>query len=187
METVKKSVLEFVAPLSWPKNGSGYGYGSGYGVAMFNGEKVFYIDEIPTILTGVFGNIAKGKILRDDLTLEPCYVARNGNIYAHGETVMDSNKAIADKIFEQMGTEEKIKIFVKEFPDLDAVYPAKTFYEWHHKLTGSCEMGRKQFLSSHGYDLENGHASVREFLTLTENAYGGYVIRKLKDRYREEK
>ena len=50
------------------------------------------------------------------------------------------------------------------------------------ELTGSCLMGREQFARKHEVDLE-ASMTVREFIKLTENAYGGSTIRKLKEFY----
>ena len=54
--------------------------------------------------------------------------------------------------------------------------------DWHHRLTGSCEMGRRAFAERHNVDL-NGSMTVAEFIRLTENDYGGNVIRKLRAHY----
>lgn len=58
-------------------------------------------------------------------------------------------------------------------------------YEWHHRLTGSCELGRRQFAKDKGIDIEHGSMTVTEFIELTENAYGGEVIRHLKERLKK--
>ena len=52
------------------------------------------------------------------------------------------------------------------------------------KLTGSCEMGRREFAKSHGYSMkEDELLTVEEFIELTKNSYGGRVIRKLRSAY----
>ena len=55
--------------------------------------QVYRIDTVPTIITHVVGNIAKGYIVGDDLSLEPCYVAKHDNYFAHGKT---KEQAIAE-------------------------------------------------------------------------------------------
>lgn len=64
-------------------------------------------------------------------------------------------------------------------------YPARSFYEWHNKLTGSCEMGRQQFARQGGYDLENDMFTVAEFISITRNAYGKEVIGQLEGAVKE--
>ena len=84
-----------------------------------------------------------------------------------------------------MDTDEAIEMFIKEFPDLNKKYPAKAFYIWHNRLTGSCEMGRNSFVRNGGYDLESDTFTVQEFIDITKNAYGGDIIKQLKNRIKE--
>ena len=73
-------------------------------------------------------------------------------------------------------------MFLKEFSDLSKKYPARDFYVWHHRLTGSCEMGRNSFVKNGGYDLENDTFTVSEFIEITRNSYGGDIMRQLERR-----
>lgn len=163
-------------------DGDGYGCGSGYGISSINGMRVHMIDGVPTVIKTVRENIAKGYILHDDLTLTPCYVAKGQNLFAHGETARAAVQALQEKIYANMDTDEAIETFLQEFPDRDKKYPAKDFYIWHHRLTGSCEMGRNQFVARHGFDLENDTFTVQEFIDITKNDFGGDVIRQLEDK-----
>ena len=159
-------------------DGTGYGYGTGYGsgIKKYDGEDVHMIDGVQTIITAVHGNIAKGAILQGDLTLTPCFVAKVDGFFAHGETVRQAVTDARDKAFEGLPQEERITAF------LDAIkpnteYPVMTLYDWHHRLTGSCEAGRKAFAKDHGIDLSA--CMTREaFFELTKDAYGGSVIRE---------
>ena len=138
---------------------------------------MYTIDGVPTILRHVRGNVAHGVILNRDLTTTNCYVAKQDNIFAHGETLAKAMEALRDKLFEDMPVEERIAAFLKETEDGRA-YPAQYFYDWHHRLTGSCDMGRRQFARDHGIDVDSDTMTLREFLALTKDAYGGRVIRK---------
>ena len=160
--------------------GSGSGSGSGYGsgIKTINENTVHTIDNVPTLIDHVHGNIARGHVLLSDLTLSPCYIVKSGDLFAHGETLREAMRALNEKLFEDMPAEERIKAFLKEFPG-DKKYPVKAFFDWHNRLTGSCEMGRKAFARDHGIDIENGEMTVDEFIRLTRNAYGGEVIRDL--------
>lgn len=84
-------------------NGSehGYGYGAGSGagagydagdgdgccngddIKEFDGRKIYYVDNVPTLIYAVSGDVARGAILNDDLTLKPCTVAKFGSCYEH--------------------------------------------------------------------------------------------------------
>ena len=171
-------------------SGSGYGdgdgSGSGYGdgIKSFNGEPVYRIDGVNTLIHSVRGNTAHGAIVNDDLTLTPCYIVKQDGFFAHGETLREAMEDLRDKLFEDMPEDDRIEMFLSE-TDREKTYPTQYFYDWHHRLTGSCDMGRKQFAHDHGVDLEHGMMTLTEFLELTKDAYGGDVIRKVISKMQE--
>ena len=164
--------------------GSGDGSGDGSGIKSFNGAPVYRIDGVNTLIRSVRGNTAHGAIVNEDLTLTPCYIVKQENVFAHGETLREAMEALRDKLFEDMPEDERIAMFLRE-TDREKTYPTQYFYDWHHRLTGSCDMGRKQFARDHGVDLEHGMMTLTEFLELTKDAYGGDVIRKAISKMRE--
>ena len=166
--------------------GCGCGYGYDDGVVSFCGQKVYQIDGVPTLIDHVHGNAAKGRILCDDLSTEDCYIAKQGSLFAHGKTLRAAMDALRDKLFEDMPEEERIAEFVKAH-EWGKQYPSADYYDWHHRLTGSCDMGRSEFAKRHGYRLTDDELlTVEEFIKLTENSYGGSVIRKIREAYQEE-
>ena len=168
--------------------GSGFGCGSGCGdgIRRFCGKDVYMIDGIPTMLGIVHGNIARGRALLEDLTTKPCYVVKQGGVYAHGETLRAAMEALRDKLLEGMPLEERIEEFVKSH-EWGKAYQSADYYDWHRKLTGSCEMGRSEFAAAHGYKLTADELlTVEEFIDLTEGSYGGDIIRRLREAYNKE-
>lgn len=170
--------------------GRGSGYGSGYGsgrggITVFNDEKVYMIDGIMTIIKNVHGNYARGEILRNNMTLSPCYIAKSGDTFAHGETLQDAMEALQEKLFDDTPVEERIDAFLAEFSE-NKPYPVSSFFDWHHRLTGSCEMGRREFAKEHNIDIENGEMTVAEFVRLTRDSYGSEIIRDLEGRLKNE-
>ena len=186
METLEDRIKAFLSLSS----GSGYGYGSGYGsgsgygdgVKEINGDLVYIVDDVPTIIKSVRGNIAQGFILQRDLTLKPCYIVKEQNKFAHGDTLHDAFTALQEKLYDGSTEEERIEAFRKKFPEYDTPYPNRDLFAYHHVLTGSCRMGRESFCKDKGIDLE-GSTTVREFVELTKDSYGGDVICKLPDVY----
>ena len=169
-------------------SGSGFGYvdgtGSGFGVdgiLQFNGCRVFVVDGIQTAINKVIGNFAKGFMINEDLTTESCYVAKSGNTFAHGKTIHEAHEALMEKLLEEMPVEERVENFLKEFSG-NKKFKVIEFYKWHHILTGSCKFGRDQFAKEHGIDLENDEFTVKEFVELTKNSYGGDVIKEIERR-----
>lgn len=168
-------------------NSSGYGNGDGYGfgnydgnIKSLNGQPVYIIDETQTIITQVVGQYAKGFILGSDLTMTPCYIAKCGNYFAHGEMLRDALEDAVSKYEQDLPVEERIANFNSTFPDNDKPIKVSLLYVWHNRLTGSCAMGRQAFAKEHNIDIGTDSMTVSEFVRLTENSYGGDVIKLLK-------
>ncbi len=158
------------------------GYGDGYGIEELDGEKVYLVDGLSTIFKAIHGNAAKGYILQSDLTVKPCYIVKERNVFAHGDDLRKAMEALRDKLFLGLSEEERIAEFVKEHPEKDAAYSNRDLFDWHNKLTGSCLAGRNAFVKDRGLSLE-GQTTVADFIELTKRAYGGTVIQNLKKAY----
>ena len=167
-----------------PGYGYGYNYGNGYGCGLksLNGQTVDMIDGVPTILTSIIGNAAKGFIVCADLSLAPTFVCKQGNTFAHGETLHKARDALLEKLFDDMPTEERIAVFCAEFePGVER--PAMDFFSWHHRLTGSCEQGRREFAWQHDIDIDRDELTPEEFFALTRDSYGGSIIRQTEEAF----
>ena len=171
--------------------GHGYGYGHGYGsgdghgyggLKCYNGQPVYYIDDTPTLIERIHSNYAKGYIVGDDLTLRPCYIVKIDDSFAHGETLKEAVRDAQRKALEDMDEDERIDKFCEQFKTLDEIHTVQEFYDWHHILTGSCNMGRAEFCKARGLDMGQ-RVSVDYFLDITKNAYGGEIITKVRERY----
>ena len=166
-------------------SGSGYGYGYGYGygegINKFNGDEVYMIDKVQTIIKSIHDNYAKGLILNSDLTLTPCFIAKEGNFFAHGKTLKEAVRDAHGKYMEAVPVEERIAEFNRQYPDRKKKVDASELFQWHNTLTGSCLMGREQFCREHNLDYKNGKYTVNEFIELTKDAYGSEIIKQLRD------
>ena len=89
-------------------SGSGYGDGYGSGVKEFNGRKVYDIDSVRTLIHAVKGDVAKGAVLRSDMTLRDCWIARRGNFFAHGDTLHEAVEAVEAKWRENRPLDDRI-------------------------------------------------------------------------------
>ena len=176
METLEDRIKAFLSL------NSGDGSGYGYGVKEVNGDAVCMVDGMPTIIKSVRGNIAQGFILQRDLTQKPCYIVKEQNKFAHGSTMHDAFTALQEKLYDDSTEEERIEAFRKKFPEYDTAYPNRDLFAYHHVLTGSCRMGRESFCKDKGIDIDSS-TTVREFVELTKNSYGGETIRKLPEAY----
>lgn len=183
-------------------SGFGYGHADGYGscygsdncgyvdgedgygdIKALNGNIVDCVDAIPTIITQVRDNIARGYIISSDLTLSPCYIAKVGNSFAHGDTLREAVAYAEEKEINNMPIKERIKKFIETFGSLDSEHTGKKFYDWHHILTSSCSFGRNSFCKDHNINLDNMY-TVRYFLDITKNSYGSDVIKLIRKAYK---
>lgn len=161
-------------------SGDSHGYWDSTGIVAINKQKVYVINNTLTLINSIHGNFAKGSILASDLSLTPCYIAKVGDFFAHGDTLRNAFADATAKYEQSLSTEERISIFNMQYSDRDKPIPAIELFNWHNKLTGSCLMGRQRWCKEHNIDL-NGTYTVNEFISLTEDAYGGDIIRQLKE------
>ena len=173
-------------------NGNGIGIGGGIGIGKGKGKgkdiqeinnvRIYNIDYIPTAITAIHGNVAKGFILKRNVLQEPCYIVKEGDSFAHGETLHDAYAALNEKLYDDSSEEERLKAFKDHFPEYDKPYGNRELFTYHHVLTGSCKFGRQQFVEEHGINLDK-KTSVRDFIKLTENSFGREMIKQLRKEY----
>ena len=161
--------------------GDGHDNGRGDDVKMFNGDTVYMIDDVPTIIKAIHGNIAKGFILNTDFTLEETFVVKGDNQFAHGENLHEAVLSLQEKLYDDSTEEERLEAFKEHFKDFSQLYPAKELFHWHRVLTGSCKQGREAFCRSHGIDLEKDFFTIDQFVRMTKDSYGGDIVKKLLD------
>ena len=162
-------------------DGSGYGSGYGGGLKSLCGEPVYMIDDVPTIITGLRGSVAMGFIVMTDLSKRKTFVVKGGGKFAHGEDLHAAQAALEEKLFDDMPIEEKLEAFREQFTPGEA-YTVADFYDWHHRLTGSCTQGRDAFAQDHELSM-NDAMTPEEFIDLTKDAFGGRIIRQLAEHY----
>lgn len=82
--------------------------GSEGGIKYFCDNPVYTINHVKTIIEYVNGNIAKGRILNDDLTTTPCYIAKCDVYFAHGKTAKEAIYAAYDQFLENLLYNKKV-------------------------------------------------------------------------------
>ena len=149
---------------------------------MFNKQKVYIIDNIQTLIQSISNDIAKGFIINNDLSLSPCFITRNDYCFAHGKTLKESLKSLEEKTILNLPIEKRIENFKNQFKNFSKKYKAQLLYDWHYKLTGSCKMGRDNFIKERNINLKTDKLTINEFIKLTENQYNGEIIKQLKNK-----
>ena len=173
-------------PIIGSSTTTGSGFGDSSGIEEIEGHKVYLIDFVPTIIYTIKGDVAKAATLRNNVEIVPCYVAKVGGCFAHGDTAAEALRDAEDKYAVSLPVEERVAKVYAAHPDYDAEVSNEELFRLHHVLTGSCEFGRRRWCEAHGIDL-NGHMTMREFCVLTADAYGGDVIDMLMYRYTKNK
>lgn len=176
--------------------GSGYGNGSGNGmeddgdllsITRVGDNTIYNINGAPIAIDNIKGNIAKGRILNDDMTFTDCWIVREGNCIEYGKDLHDTHKAAQRESAIQLPKEERLKMFVQRFPSPDELIPIKELYNWHHVLTGACKYWSKEWCKQNGFNVEDEIycVSIRKFVNLTEFEWGGDIIKELKNYYKD--
>lgn len=173
-------------------SGSGDGFGSGDGsgysgqknIRSINGKTICFIDGICCILKIIKGNFAKAGLLNADLTLTPCFIVKNDYYFAHGNTLYQAMESLEEKTNLNLPFEARIDNFIKEFPTLNTKVKGEILFNQHNKLTGSCFLGRQDFVKRHGLSLKD-YYTIQEFIDFTKNSYNGEIIESLEKQYKE--
>lgn len=143
--------------------------------------RVYKVDNTPTIFYNIRGSIARGAIVRDDLSLVDCWVCKEGNYFAHGTTLKEAFQSVTAKAILNLTAEERCNKFLERFSEHSKKYPAIELFQWHHILTGSCEFGLREFCRSRNIDLDTDTFTISEFCNLTREQYGGDTIKMLEN------
>ena len=173
--------MAFLSPCDG--NGYGDGNGSGYGnIVKVGAHRIYNVDGMPTAIYSIHGSYARGGVLQQDFTFKPCYIARVGDSFAHGDTLRQAMADARTKELRNKPAEERVGQLLSTYPDPEALIPAKELFDWHNILTGSCLFGRRQFCAERGIDVEHDSYTLRDFVKLTKDSYGGEVIRMIEER-----
>lgn len=75
---------------------TGYARGFRGGIAEINGRKIYSIDAKQVIIEKILGNVAEGCLLRDDLSMSPCYIAKSRTHFIICDTQEEALEATGD-------------------------------------------------------------------------------------------
>ena len=178
MDTLTEKIVKFLNGA-----GAGYGDGDGDGIEEFNDHKVYSIDGVPTCITQVKGDIARGFTIKYNSIMVPCFIARFDGFFAHGKTPHSAMRDAQEKAIKAKPMSERIADITKTHPDPDKEVECAELFSLHHILTGSCEFGRRQFCERHGIDVETDKMTMRRFCEMTRCEYGGEAIKALSYAY----
>lgn len=157
------------------KFSTGYAYEIGHLTEM---QGMVIIDGIMCEVLAEKGQLAKVKLWPDGFV---CYVAEYNGVIAHGRDPHNAFQNAENKYYARRSVESRIADCIKLCKEKSGKLPGKEWFKQHGYLTGSCEIGRRQFLKTHPeIDLEKEY-TVAEFVDTTKDEYSGDIIKRFYD------
>ena len=151
-------------------------------VVEFPDEFFYNIDGVPTIIDSVRKNIAHCRVISYPASkLISCYVVKYEDCFAHGDNLKQAFLDAQHKAFDCHTRAERINEFIDRFPDPETKVDNTDLFKLHNWLTGSCEFGRRLFVTKFG--LTDGQSSIWDFIRLSKGNFGSDIIEKLEELY----
>lgn len=140
------------------------------------------------IITQQHGRAGFGYKINVYLSMIPCYTIsyNNGEIVGCGNNLhaaFDCAKNIVlNHTVHSPRNYDWAAYCVSKYPDVDAQIPVIELIDLHNFMTNSCNKGINEFCVSHQVNVRST-ASMREFLTITKDAYASDVIESIANKY----
>lgn len=144
------------------------------------------INGMPIVITSTHGKAQSGYFIDTNLHFHPCYIITFLYTHGVGESLHKAYEDAKNKILSY--DKHKYNVYdyatyvVKTYPNVDEKIPVVELIELHNIITNSCSRGINAFLSSHLINID-GTLSMRQFLTLTEQAYAPEIIKSIVNKY----
>lgn len=148
-----------------------------------NGNKVYYINDVPTVIKSINCGIGHGYIIDNNGKSVEKFVAKSYNIFVFG----DSFDEVYDKLYEKDRIKEYSEIFINKFVEhfkLNRKYNFSELAFWHRNLTGACIEGIMLFCKDNNINFENDKMTVQEFLNISKNSYGKSIVKNIAKIYK---
>lgn len=132
-------------------------------------QEVVCFDEIDAIVLAKKKNVYKVITFNDYFTKKESFIITDGENYSHGETI---KQAKADLIYKISNRD------TSQFNNLtlDSVLPKEDAIKMYRIITGACEFGTKQFVSS--LKKTKKEYSVKEIIDLTSGQFGNEKLKQ---------
>lgn len=138
-------------------NGKAYTYKrpendyNGSGILSFNGKTVYHINGYTMLIKHIREPWALAEIIKNDFTLQPCYIGKINKHIAVGSSLKDVLDELRGQIFKTYDNEDDIaRAFVAAHPLYDKEYDWEEMVSWHSLDKTSCADGRKKFTRNAG-------------------------------------
>ena len=132
-------------------------------------QEVVCFDEIDAIVLAKKKNVYKVITFKDYFTKKESFIVTDGENYSHGKTI---KQAKADLIYKISNRD------TSQFNNLtlDSVLPKEDAIKMYRIITGACEFGTKQFVSS--LKKTKKEYSVKEIIDITSGQFGNEKLKQ---------
>lgn len=155
---------------------------SGSDIISFNGNKTYFVNGYLLYLTHVRLPWATGKIIKNDLTTQDCYIGKINNLIVVSDSIKNVSNELREKINKEYSYEVDLaEAFFMAHPDFNKEYDWNEMVQWH-MLAGSCEDGRRRFTENS--NKKNGDkATPKELIELMKNSTPVKLAEKMEEIY----
>lgn len=133
-------------------NGKAYTYSSikkdynGSDIISYNGQDVYHINGYTMLIKHIREPWAMGEIIKNDLTLQPCYIGKINKHIAIGSSLRCVLNELREQIFKTYDNDDDIaRAFVAAHPLYNKEYDWDEMVMWHSLDRTSCADGRRRF------------------------------------------
>lgn len=155
----------------------------GRGIISYNNHTVYCIDGYMLYIDHVHEPWMIGQILKNDLTIQQCYLAKINHNYVVAGSLHETLELMRKKILSSNSNEKDIATaFVIAHPEYENKYDWDEMVAWHALSTTSCANGRRQF--SKLSDKSSGDtATPKELIEFMKNSPAAPIAKKMEELY----
>lgn len=153
----------YALPLTFQDNNSGKN------ILSYNGHKVYLINDYLLYITHIREPWAMGKIIKNDLTTQDCYLGKINNNIVVVSNLHDGIEELRNKISNKVNNiDDIVEAFVLAHPNYEKEYDWNEMVTWHSLDKTSCADGRKKF-SNFANKNCNSKATPKELIEIMKN------------------
>ena len=156
---------------------------NGTGILSYNNHPVYCIDGYMLYIDHVHEPWMIGRIIKNDLLTQQCYLAKINQTYVVAGSLHDAIELMREKMQTSNDSESDIATaFVMAHPDYEKQYEWDEMVTWHALVKGSCANGRRQF-SKLSDKASGDKATPKELIEFMKNSPAVHIAEKMEELY----
>ena len=159
---------------------------NGSDITSYNGYKTYFINGYTLYIEHIREPWAIGRIIKNDLTTQKCYLGRINNHIVVGGSIREVIELLRESISKNKDNENDIaKTFVLAHPDYNKKYNWGEMLTWHALTYYSCADGRRKFSKLAG-KTEDSMETPKELIKYMKNSISKRLAEKIEKLYNKE-